>query len=82
MRAIDSESGLPFSIVNFRTGKSRNPGWTSGKRILSEIGSFQLEFIALSEASGDDRFKAVAVRSWETLLKLRHLMGYYLLWLI
>eukprot|EP01094_Clydonella_sp_ATCC50884_P026997 TRINITY_DN7579_c0_g1_i1.p1 TRINITY_DN7579_c0_g1~~TRINITY_DN7579_c0_g1_i1.p1 ORF type:complete len:679 (+),score=220.97 TRINITY_DN7579_c0_g1_i1:216-2252(+) len=54
--AFDAPSGLPFSIVNLETGIGKNPSWTSGNNILSEIGSVQLEFAALSFFSGKPKY--------------------------
>src|SRR3989338_7290014 len=39
--AFDSPSGVPYSIVNLRSGKTRNPQWNGGNSILSELGSVQ-----------------------------------------
>ena len=58
--AFDSPSGVPYSIVNLRSGKTRNPQWNGGNSILSELGSVQLEFGLLSRLSGNPAFGAAA----------------------
>jgi len=52
--AFNTPSGLPYHEVNLRTGEGKNPSWTSGRSILAEVGSFQLEFKYLSHHTGKD----------------------------
>ena len=49
-------TGLPQSVINLRTGRSHNHGWTGGASILAEVGSCQLEFAQLSRATGDPTY--------------------------
>lgn len=56
--AFDTQTGLPLSQVNPKTGEAHNYAWaSSGSSILAEIGSQHLEFVYLSDMSGDIRFK-------------------------
>lgn len=59
--------GLPNSIVNLQSGRSRNPLWTGGRSILSEVGSVQLELKFLSVLTGNPKYFAAAEASMNTL---------------
>lgn len=51
--AFDSPSGIPYTMVNLKTGRARNAAWAHSASALAEFGSTQLEFLALSEAVGN-----------------------------
>eukprot|EP00026_Physarum_polycephalum_P003609 Phypoly_transcript_03622.p1 GENE.Phypoly_transcript_03622~~Phypoly_transcript_03622.p1 ORF type:complete len:584 (+),score=103.39 Phypoly_transcript_03622:66-1817(+) len=53
MPAFNTPSGIPYSIVNLKTGVGHNPNWNGKSSILSEVGSIQLEFKYLSHYLGD-----------------------------
>ncbi|XP_047332909.1 mannosyl-oligosaccharide 1,2-alpha-mannosidase MNS1-like isoform X2 [Impatiens glandulifera] len=55
--AWDTPSGIPYNIINLAHGNPRNPGWTGGNSILADFGSEQLEFIALSQRTGDPKYQ-------------------------
>ncbi|XP_012260571.1 mannosyl-oligosaccharide 1,2-alpha-mannosidase IA isoform X2 [Athalia rosae] len=56
--SFDTETGIPRSLINLRTGASRNYAWaSSGCSILSEIGTMHLEFSYLSDITGNPIFK-------------------------
>lgn len=57
-----SASGVPYSDVNLASGVAHAPAWAPDSSV-SEVASLQLEFRALSHASGDPQFekKAFAV---------------------
>ncbi|XP_076445809.1 mannosyl-oligosaccharide 1,2-alpha-mannosidase IA-like [Babylonia areolata] len=66
MPAFNTPTGIPYSMVNIKTGSTRNWGWASGGcSILSEFGSLHLEFYYLSAITGDSKYleKAQKVRS-------------------
>lgn len=42
--AFETKSGIPYPVVNLKTGKARTPSWNSGRAVLAEFGSVQLEF--------------------------------------
>ena len=47
-------TGIPYALVNMRTGTSKNFGWASGgSSILSEFGTLHMEFSYLSDITGD-----------------------------
>ncbi|KAK7107386.1 mannosyl-oligosaccharide 1,2-alpha-mannosidase IA-like [Littorina saxatilis] len=66
MPAFNTPTGIPYSMVNLKTGGTRNWGWASGGcSILSEFGSLHLEFYYLSAITGDKKYleKVQKVRS-------------------
>eukprot|EP00924_Labyrinthula_sp_SR-Ha-C_P006788 snap_masked-scaffold_8-processed-gene-0.13-mRNA-1 protein AED:0.35 eAED:0.35 QI:0/0/0/1/1/1/4/0/397 len=56
---------LPLGLVNLVTGISKPLNWARGKTLLAEIGTFQLEFRALSEISGNPMFSKKATEAIE-----------------
>ncbi|KAL9256242.1 Mannosyl-oligosaccharide 1,2-alpha-mannosidase MNS1-like protein [Drosera capensis] len=55
--AWDTPSGIPYNVINLAQGRPHNPGWTSGQSILADSGTEQLEFIALSQRTGDPKYQ-------------------------
>ncbi|KAL0341758.1 UNVERIFIED_CONTAM: Mannosyl-oligosaccharide 1,2-alpha-mannosidase MNS1 [Sesamum calycinum] len=55
--AWDTPSGIPYNIINLAHGNPHNPGWTGGDSILADSGTEQLEFIALSQRTGDPKYQ-------------------------
>ncbi|KVI05842.1 Glycoside hydrolase, family 47 [Cynara cardunculus var. scolymus] len=55
--AWDTPSGIPYNIINLVNGNAHNPGWTGGDSILADSGTEQLEFIALSQRTGDPKYQ-------------------------
>ncbi|KAL8458852.1 hypothetical protein ACS0TY_036381 [Phlomoides rotata] len=55
--AWNSPSGIPYNIINLIHGNAHNPGWTGGDSILADSGTEQLEFIALSQRTGDPKYQ-------------------------
>ncbi|ERN07458.1 mannosyl-oligosaccharide 1,2-alpha-mannosidase MNS1 isoform X1 [Amborella trichopoda] len=55
--AWDTPSGIPYTTINLARGKAHNPGWTGGNSILADLGTEQLEFIALSQRTGDPKYQ-------------------------
>lgn len=58
--AWDTSSGIPYNIINLAHGNPHNPGWTGGDSILADSGTEQLEFIALSQRTGDPKYQQKA----------------------
>ncbi|KHN76897.1 Mannosyl-oligosaccharide 1,2-alpha-mannosidase C52E4.5 [Toxocara canis] len=64
-KAFNTQTGIPKSSVNPASGQISNYGWANGgSSILAEFGSLHLEFVYLSEITGDMiyRQKVQAVR--------------------
>ncbi|XP_075216551.1 alpha-Mannosidase class I a [Lycorma delicatula] len=56
--AFQTQTGIPYSLINIKTGSSRNYGWASGgASILSEFGTLHLEFTYLSDVTGDQTYR-------------------------
>ncbi|XP_052182071.1 mannosyl-oligosaccharide 1,2-alpha-mannosidase MNS1-like [Diospyros lotus] len=55
--AWDTPSGIPYNVINLAHGNAHNPGWTGGDSILADSGTEQLEFIALSQRTGDPKYQ-------------------------
>lgn len=55
--AWDTPSGVPYNIINLAHGRPHNPGWTGGDSVLADSGTEQLEFIALSQRTGDPKYQ-------------------------
>lgn len=76
--AFNTPSGIPHSMVNVKTGGSRNWGWASGGcSILAEFGSFHLEFVYLSEITGNPVYKEKVMKVREVLNQLEKPDGLY-----
>ncbi|KAJ4894195.1 hypothetical protein Rs2_20989 [Raphanus sativus] len=55
--AWDTPSGIPYNFINLRHGNAHNPTWAGGDSILADSGTEQLEFIALSQRTGDPKYQ-------------------------
>ncbi|KAL1340274.1 hypothetical protein HN51_026683 [Arachis hypogaea] len=55
--AWDTATGIPYNIINLSHGRAHNPSWTGGDSILADSGTEQLEFIALSQRTGDSKYQ-------------------------
>ncbi|KAF1001693.1 mannosyl-oligosaccharide 1,2-alpha-mannosidase MNS1-like [Apium graveolens] len=58
--AWNTSTGIPFNIINLAHGNAHNPSWTRGDSILADSGTEQLEFIALSQRTGDPKYQEKA----------------------
>ena len=76
--AFNTPTGIPHSMVNVKTGGSRNWGWASGGcSILAEFGSFHLEFVYLSEITGNPIYREKVNKIREVLNQLEKPEGLY-----
>ncbi|GMI89877.1 ALPHA-MANNOSIDASE IB, alpha-mannosidase 1 [Hibiscus trionum] len=55
--AWDTTTGIPYNVINLAHRNPHNPGWTGGQSILADSGTEQLEFIALSQRTGDPKYQ-------------------------
>ncbi|TVU04358.1 hypothetical protein EJB05_08422, partial [Eragrostis curvula] len=58
--AWDTSSGIPYNRINLAQGRASNPRWNGGRSILADSGTEQLEFIALSQRTGDPKYQQKA----------------------
>uniref|UniRef100_A0A164V9Q0 alpha-1,2-Mannosidase n=1 Tax=Daucus carota subsp. sativus TaxID=79200 RepID=A0A164V9Q0_DAUCS len=79
--AWDTATGIPFNIINLAHGNPHNPGWTRGDSILADSGTEQLEFIALSQRTGDPKYQEKAenaILQFNKTFPLDGLLGIYI----
>ena len=56
--AFDTPTGIPYALVNMKTGNAKNFGWASGgSSILSEFGTLHMEFAYLSDITGNPVYR-------------------------
>ncbi|XP_077881753.1 mannosyl-oligosaccharide 1,2-alpha-mannosidase IC isoform X3 [Ictidomys tridecemlineatus] len=74
--AFNTPTGIPKSVVNFKRG---NWGWasTGGSSILAECGSLHLEFLHLTELSGNQIFAEKVRRIRRVLRDMKKPYGLY-----
>ena len=60
----------PYSARARCSGDGGNPSWTGGAFILAEVGSVQLEFVYLSQVSGNPAYANAALKAMDYLDKL------------
>lgn len=65
--AFDTPSGIPYSNINLRAGIARNHDWSYNAAILSEFGSMHLEFIYLSELTGNPKYRDKVLKIRDTI---------------
>lgn len=55
--AFNTPSGIPYNTINLQSGQAYNPGWTGQASTLADFGTEQMEFIGLSERTGDQKYR-------------------------
>ncbi|GCC26842.1 mannosyl-oligosaccharide 1,2-alpha-mannosidase IA-like isoform X1 [Chiloscyllium punctatum] len=76
--AFNTPTGIPWALINLRSGVGRNWGWASGgSSILAEFGTLHLEFVHLSEVSGDPKFAEKVMKIRKVLNRLEKPHGLY-----
>ncbi|ESR41000.1 Mannosyl-oligosaccharide 1,2-alpha-mannosidase MNS1 [Citrus sinensis] len=55
--AWNTRTGIPYNVINLAHGNPHNPSWTGGESILADSGTEQLELIALSQRTGDPKYR-------------------------
>ncbi|TXG69529.1 hypothetical protein EZV62_004464 [Acer yangbiense] len=61
--AWNTPTGIPYNIINLAHGNAHNPSWTGGESILADSGTEQLEFIALSQRTGELKYQQKVERT-------------------
>uniref|UniRef100_H3B7W3 alpha-1,2-Mannosidase n=1 Tax=Latimeria chalumnae TaxID=7897 RepID=H3B7W3_LATCH len=76
--AFNTPTGIPRGVINLGTGVSWSWGWASaGSSILAEFGSLHLEFVQLSEVSGNPVFAEKVMNIRKVLKKIEKPHGLY-----
>jgi len=65
--AFDSPTGIPYSTVGFRSRRKYNPPWAGGGSSIAEVATLQLEFEALTAATGEVKYAAAMRRVMRAL---------------
>eukprot|EP00041_Stephanoeca_diplocostata_P026728 m.725235 g.725235 ORF g.725235 m.725235 type:complete len:508 (-) comp23028_c0_seq3:1298-2821(-) len=69
MPAFNTPSGIPWALINLKTGKGEKFGWVHCNcAILSEFGTLQLEFTYLSSITGDAKYKNAVDKAMNLVL--------------
>ncbi len=81
--AFKTQSGVPYSDVNLKTGKAHAPTWGSDSS-LAEVTTIQIEFEYLSQQTKDPKFKDVVEKVNEIIAsksektKIKHLLPIFI----
>jgi len=67
IKAFEAPSGLPYTQINLQTGQHAMPSWLGGNLLLAEVGTSQMEFIALSKHTGDNSLRQKAEKVFDVL---------------
>ncbi|XP_033874466.3 mannosyl-oligosaccharide 1,2-alpha-mannosidase IA [Acipenser ruthenus] len=76
--AFNTPTGIPWALLNIKSGIGRNWPWASGgSSILAEFGTLHLEFMHLSELSGKPVFAEKVMNIRKVLNRLEKPQGLY-----
>ncbi|XP_061918293.1 mannosyl-oligosaccharide 1,2-alpha-mannosidase IA [Entelurus aequoreus] len=76
--AFNTPTGIPRGVINLGSDNSWSWGWASaGSSILAEFGTLHLEFVHLSQLSGDPVYKEKVMNIRKVLNKIDKPQGLY-----
>ncbi|XP_041831221.1 mannosyl-oligosaccharide 1,2-alpha-mannosidase IA [Melanotaenia boesemani] len=76
--AFRTPTGIPWALLNLKSGVGRNWPWASGgSSILAEYGTLHLEFMHLSKLSGNPEFAQKVMNIRKVLNRLDKPQGLY-----
>ncbi|XP_025998105.1 mannosyl-oligosaccharide 1,2-alpha-mannosidase IA [Astatotilapia calliptera] len=76
--AFKTPTGIPWALLNLKSGIGRNWPWASGgSSILAEYGTLHLEFMHLSRLSGNSEFAQKVMNIRKVLNRLEKPQGLY-----
>ncbi|KAK2864293.1 hypothetical protein Q7C36_003447 [Tachysurus vachellii] len=76
--AFKTPTGIPWALLNLKSGIGRNWPWASGgSSILAEYGTLHLEFVHLSQLSGKPEFAEKVMNIRKVLNRLAKPQGLY-----
>lgn len=67
LSAYNTTSGFPSGWISLQTLNHHDAGWLGGRKVLSEFGTSQMEFYALSRETGDMKYAMAAARPLKRL---------------
>ncbi|XP_029452275.1 mannosyl-oligosaccharide 1,2-alpha-mannosidase IA [Rhinatrema bivittatum] len=78
LSAFNTPTGIPWALLNIKSGIGRNWPWASGgSSILAEFGTLHLEFVHLSHLSGNPVFAEKVMNIRKVLNNLDKPQGLY-----
>uniref|UniRef100_A0AAY4DPX2 alpha-1,2-Mannosidase n=1 Tax=Denticeps clupeoides TaxID=299321 RepID=A0AAY4DPX2_9TELE len=76
--AFNTPTGIPWAMVNLKSGVGRNWGWASaGSSILAEFGTLHMEFVHLTYLSGNPAYYEKVRHIRKLLAKMDRPNGLY-----
>uniref|UniRef100_A0A8C9VEA5 alpha-1,2-Mannosidase n=1 Tax=Scleropages formosus TaxID=113540 RepID=A0A8C9VEA5_SCLFO len=76
--AFNTPTGIPWAMVNLKSGVGRNWGWASaGSSILAEFGTLHMEFVHLSYLTGNPAYFQKVIHIRKLLAKMDRPNGLY-----
>ncbi|XP_017055276.1 mannosyl-oligosaccharide alpha-1,2-mannosidase IA isoform X2 [Drosophila ficusphila] len=76
--AFQTPTGIPYALVNTKTGVAKNYGWASGgSSILSEFGTLHMEFAYLSDITGNPLYRERVQTIRQVLKEIEKPKGLY-----
>ncbi|XP_040061330.2 mannosyl-oligosaccharide 1,2-alpha-mannosidase IA [Ixodes scapularis] len=76
--AFNTPKGIPHALINVKTKESKNYAWaSSGSSILAELGTMHLEFVYLSDVTGNPVYREKVERIRQVLVDLDKPKGLY-----
>ena len=76
-KAFQRNHGIPYELVNLRSGRGSVASWLGSKYIISEMGTLQVEFRELSRIIGDDKYAKSSEHVFELLREIEPKDGLY-----
>uniref|UniRef100_A0A671NW09 alpha-1,2-Mannosidase n=1 Tax=Sinocyclocheilus anshuiensis TaxID=1608454 RepID=A0A671NW09_9TELE len=76
--AFNTPTGIPWAMVNLKSGVGRNWGWASaGSSILAEFGTLHMEFVHLTYQTGNPAYYQKVMHIRKLLAKMDRPNGLY-----
>ncbi|XP_035207175.1 mannosyl-oligosaccharide 1,2-alpha-mannosidase IA-like [Stegodyphus dumicola] len=76
--AFNTPTGIPYAIVNLKSGASKNYAWaSSSSSILAEFGTLHLEFTYLSDITGNPIYREKVNHIRDVLAKMDRPQGLF-----
>jgi mannosyl-oligosaccharide alpha-1,2-mannosidase len=79
--AFNTNTGIPKSHINLKTGALSSHQWTGYASILSEVGSLQLEFAYLSHHTGNPVYAQKALGVFDKIIQIMPANKLYPIWI-
>ncbi len=76
-KAFQRGHGIPYELVNLKSGRGSVAGWLGSKYIISEMGTLQVEFRELARITGEEKYAKSAEHVFELLKEIEPSDGLY-----